>query len=1562
GYRRGGVYVLLGGAGGIGEVFSEYLIREYQAQVIWIGRRPEDEAIEAKRARLGTLGPAPYYLSADATNHVLLQAAYEAIKERFGVIHGVVHSVLVLQDQSLMRMEEKTFVGSLEAKVDVSVRLAEVFGREALDFVLFLSSILSVSKGPGQSNYSAGCTFTDSYAQALSRMWSCEVKVVSWAFWGSVGAVASPAYRDQMARIGVDSIEPPEAMDVLERLLASPVSRVIYIKTTQPALAQALGVVAGRSQQVVPATGAVMQALPRESALELPPSMPAEMKEELEGMLAELLRCQFHELGLFAQPVTDVGAWKAQVGLPSLYGRWLVESLGVLEKRGYLAREGDVLKVLASKASDRDDLWSRWDAYKLQVDSGYRAQVRFVDVALRALPDILRGQRAATEVLFPNGSMELVEGIYRDNEVSDYFNEVLAESLVAAVKARLAQDPQAKLRLFEIGAGTGGTSALLFDRLAPYAAHIEEYCYTDVSKAFLLYAEKQYRAKAPYLKTRIFDVERSLAEQGVEVGRYDVVIATNVLHATREIRRTVRNTKALLKANGVVLINEMSSNSLFLQLTFGLLEGWWLSEDVPLRIPGSPALTPQAWRRLLEAQGFVDVRHPAALAHGLGQQILVGRSDGVVRQHAAVAATPSRRTPALEAALPPAPVRTAAAAKAATGDTLEQTLQSSLVRGVSELLKLKAEEVDPEAELSEFGFDSITLTAFANVINEKYALELTPTVFFEHPTLARLSGHLLREHGAELASRLGVKARTPVVETALAEVEVASDAPRPPSRARPLPARDEVPPRPVEPAAAEVRSGDYFAEKLQSSLVQAVSELLKLDPIEVDPEAELSEFGFDSITLTAFANAINEKYGLELTPTVFFEHPTLAGLGKHLMHEHRAELAGKLGGQSRPPAGEADPTPAETMPGAPRRAHHARFARAADVPQEKALANPESAPVLPRAETGGPLDIAIIGISGSYPQARTLDEFWHNLAEGVDCVTEVPSDRWDHSHYFDPEKARQGKTHGKWGGFIDGVHEFDSDFFNISHDEALIVDPQVRLFLQTAYHALENAGVTREQISSKYESNVGVYVGSMYKHQVSDGTWPDDDARKASLSSHMFISSSASIANRTSHVFGFEGPSVVVDTMSSSAATAIHLACRDLAEGVCTLAIAGGVNLSLHQDKYIALSQLNMIGSHPGSRSFSSGDGYLPSECVGAVILKPLHRAVEDGDAVLAVVKGIESRHAGRSISYGTPNVVSQERLVESVLRSSNSEEVPITYVEATSNGVPIVDDVEAAVLRKVFSSGRYIQESCVIGSVKSNIGHPEAASGIAQLTKVVLQMMNKKIAPIVEVGEIREDLNSIGLARRLMDWAPHRIDARDGSLPLPRRALINTFGAGGSCVSMVVEEYAPSLQEQPAEEALGDREEAILLSAHTAEQLQAVIEQFLIYARRNPDIPIGDLAYTLQLRRTHMRYRWAAVVRTVDELIAKLEGTLEQGASDPNAGPSSEDSVDAVNRLRKIMSGNVGRQVSKTLLEDRDINGLAGLWQMGIDVPWAQLSEGKRAIRLSLPSYPFARKSLSFA
>ena len=238
-YRQGGIYLILGGAGGIGEALSEYLIRTYQAQTIWIGRRVEDEAIAAKRQRLAQYGPKPFYLSADAGDQASLAAALETVKARFGALHGVVHATIVLKDQSLARMEEASFVAALAAKVDVSVRLAEVFKAEPLDFVLFFSSLQSQSKAPGQANYAAGCTFADAYAQALGQNCPWPVKVVNWGYWGSIGVVASQAYRERMAQAGIGSVEAPEAMAFLERLLCSPLKQVAFLKSTRPEVAQA---------------------------------------------------------------------------------------------------------------------------------------------------------------------------------------------------------------------------------------------------------------------------------------------------------------------------------------------------------------------------------------------------------------------------------------------------------------------------------------------------------------------------------------------------------------------------------------------------------------------------------------------------------------------------------------------------------------------------------------------------------------------------------------------------------------------------------------------------------------------------------------------------------------------------------------------------------------------------------------------------------------------------------------------------------------------------------------------------------------------------------------------------------------------------------------------------------------------------------------------------------------------------------------------------------------------------------------------------------------------------
>src|SRR5262249_29619621 len=213
---------------------------------------------------------------------------------------------------------------------------------------------------------------------------------------------------------------------------------------------------------------------------------------------------------------------------------------------------------------------------------------------------------------------DLVEGIYKNNTVADYFNEVLAGVVAAYIEERHRHDPGSRLRVLEIGAGTGGSTALLLKRLEAYRQQIAEYCYSDISRAFLIHGEKEYGGRNPYLTYRLFNVEAPLAGQSIEIGTYDTVIATNVLHATKNIRRTLRNAKAALKRNGILLLNEMADKSLFTHLTFGLLEGWWLYEDESLRIRGCPGLSPETWSRVLQEEGFRSVFFPAQESHPLG--------------------------------------------------------------------------------------------------------------------------------------------------------------------------------------------------------------------------------------------------------------------------------------------------------------------------------------------------------------------------------------------------------------------------------------------------------------------------------------------------------------------------------------------------------------------------------------------------------------------------------------------------------------------------------------------------------------------------------------------------------------------------------------------------------------------------------------------------------------------------------------------------------------------------------------------------------------------------------
>ena len=644
-YRPGGVYVVIGGAGGIGEVWTEYMIRTYQARVIWIDRRQEDAVIKAKLARLAVPGPTPLYITADATDRQALHHAYEEIKRRYDQIHGVVHSVIVLSDQSLAKMEEEQFQAVLSAKVDVSVRIAQVFQKEPLDFVLFFSSIIAFVKNPGQSNYASGSTFKDAFAHWLSHQWPCAVKVINWGYWGSLGIVASEAYRQRMTQLGIGSIEPPEAMAALEILLAGQIDQMALLKTTKPLVME--GINPGESITVFPENfpsivnkkfllGDARKAQSAERhepcAMRLPPGR--RRQKEMDELLSRLLWGQLQSMGLFREKTSILTDLKAKTGLLDLYRCWLEESTAVLASQGYLQKDGDSCHVIDTAPPDIDALWKEWDQKKIPwlEDPNIKARVVLVEATMRVLPGILTGKRLATDIMFPDSSLELVEGIYQNSPAADYFNEVLADTAAAYTRERLQQDAAAGVRILEIGAGTGGTSAMIFKKLAPYREQILEYCYTDISKAFLMHAEKEFGPGNPYLTYQMFNVEAPPDGQLITAGGYDIVIAANVLHATKNIRQTLRNAKAALKKNGLFLLNELSGNALFTHLTFGLLEGWWRYEDPELRIPGCPALSPRTWQEVLEHEGFRSVFFPAQEAHDLGQQVVVAESDGVVRQ------------------------------------------------------------------------------------------------------------------------------------------------------------------------------------------------------------------------------------------------------------------------------------------------------------------------------------------------------------------------------------------------------------------------------------------------------------------------------------------------------------------------------------------------------------------------------------------------------------------------------------------------------------------------------------------------------------------------------------------------------------------------------------------------------------------------------------------------------------------------------------------------------------------------------------------------------------------
>ncbi|WP_316173212.1 polyketide synthase, partial [Bradyrhizobium sp. SZCCHNRI2049] len=549
----------------------------------------------------------------------------------------------------------------------------------------------------------------------------------------------------------------------------------------------------------------------------------------------------------------------------------------------------------------------------------------------------------------------------------------------------------------------------------------------------------------------------------------------------------------------------------------------------------------------------------------------------------------------------------------------------------------------------------------------------------------------------------------------------------------------------------------------------------------------------------------------ELPKTLFFEYRTLAATANCLASDYSQACLRWTGLDQSEGAAMPLPGPAAALP-------------------RRRIAKRNSWEFVAERQTQEP--IAIIGLSGRYPQARNLDEFWLNLREGKDCITEIPGDRWSLSELYHPDRQEaisRGKSYSKWGGFVEGFAEFDPLFFKISPRDAANIDPQERLFIAACWDLLEDAGYTREQLSTRYRGQVGVFAGITKTGFALHGPelWRQGERV------HPYTSF-GSVANRVSYLLNLRGPSMPIDTMCSASLTAIHEACEHLLRNECELAIAGGVNLYLHPVNYIELCAQRMLSADGRCKSFGKdGDGFVPGEGVGVVLLKRLSQAIEADDQIYAVIRGTSINHGGKTNGYTVPNPTAQTELVRAAMEKAGIGARSLSYIEAHGTGTELGDPIEIAGLTQAFRRDTQDTQFCAIGSAKSNIGHLEAAAGIAGLTKVILQLRHKQLVPSLHAEELNPNIDfgktPFVVQRALAEWKRPIIEENGTRRELPRIAGISSFGAGGSNAHIVVEEYVPPVDVERRSVVVSELQPAlIVLSAKNEERLRERAEQLL--------------------------------------------------------------------------------------------------------------------------------------
>ena len=509
--------------------------------------------------------------------------------------------------------------------------------------------------------------------------------------------------------------------------------------------------------------------------------------------------------------------------------------------------------------------------------------------------------------------------------------------------------------------------------------------------------------------------------------------------------------------------------------------------------------------------------------------------------------------------------------------------------------------------------------------------------------------------------------------------------------------------------------------------------------------------------------------------------------------------------------------------------------------------------------------IAIVGIGCRFPGgAEDPQAFWQRLQEGYDAITEVPAERWDVGAYYDPTPATPGKLYTRTGSFLAQVDQFDPQFFGISPREAINMDPQQRLLLEVCWEALEEAGYASQRLRG---SATGVFVG-VTANDYSGLCMQSGDIAELDV---YFASGNPfhTMAGRVSYELGLQGPTMALDTACSSSLVAVHLACQSLRLGECDLALAGGVNLILSPEGTIVTCQARMLAPDGRCKTFdAAADGYVRGEGCGVVVLKRLGDAQAAGDTILALLLGSAINHGGASGGFTVPNGPAQQALLRQALQSARVSPEEIQYVEAHGTGTSLGDPIEVGALGAVFGPKRPPGQPLLVGSVKTNIGHLEAAAGIAGLIKVVLALDHEELPPHLHLHQPNPHIA----------WAEMPIEVptvrRPWAVGRNRRvAGVSSFGVSGTNVHVIVAEAPPCA---PVQTDFERPMHLLRLAAKTEPALLTLAARYAQHLRTHPDLPLADVCFTANTGRLQAPFRAAVVAESPTQVAEKLEALAE--------------------------------------------------------------------------------------